>query len=74
MRLWIQLLNHGAAVKNRLQRDGWNLKTQNTDTLSASHADVDNEPAARRRLDAIGLLTSSILRIEFLRGAATRTN
>jgi hypothetical protein len=65
MRLRIQLLHRGEAVKERLQRDGWNLKAETVDTLSACHAAVDSESAARRRLHGLGLLTSATLRIEF---------
>ena len=65
MRLRIQLLHQGEAVKHRLQRDGWKLKAESSDTLSACHAAVDSEPAARQRLHSLGLLTSATLRIEF---------
>jgi hypothetical protein len=65
MRLRIQLLHHGEAVKERLQRDGWKLKPESIDTLPACHAAVDSEPAARRRLHGLGFLTSATLRIEF---------
>jgi hypothetical protein len=67
MRLKIQLLGRGEAVKQSLQRDGWKLKAKSSDTLSACHAAVDSEPAARRRLHSLGLLTSATLRIEFQR-------
>jgi hypothetical protein len=65
MRLRIQLLHRREVVKDRLLRDGWELKTESADTLSASHVAVDSEPAARRRLHGLGLLTSAILRVEF---------
>ncbi len=65
MKLRIQLLHHGEAVKDHLQRDGWKLKAESSDTLSACHAAVDNEPAARLRLYGLGLLTSAALRIDF---------
>src|SRR5262249_26096527 len=65
MRLRIQLLQQGEAVKDRLQRDGWKLKDESSETLSACHAAVDSEPAARRRLNGLGLLTSATLRNEF---------
>src|SRR5262245_9834601 len=65
MRLWIQLLHRGEAVKERLRRDGWKLEAESIDTLSAYHATVDSELAARRRLHGLGLLTSATLRIEF---------
>ena len=67
MRLQIQLLGREEAVKHRLQSDGWELKAESSETLSARHAAVDNEPAARRRLHSLGLLTSANLRIEFQR-------
>jgi hypothetical protein len=65
MRLRIQLLHRGEAVKEHLQRDGWKLKAESVDTLSACHTTVDSELAARRRLHGLGLLTSPTLRIEF---------
>ena len=65
MRLRIQLLHRGEVVEERLRRDGWELKAESVDTLSVWHAAVESEPAARRRLDAAGLLTSAALRIEF---------
>src|SRR6516164_776292 len=67
MRLRIQLLHQREAVKDCLQRDGWNLEGESRDTLSACHAAVGSEPAARRRLHKLGLLTSANLRIEFQR-------
>ena len=72
MRLRIQLLHQREAVKDCLQRDGWNLKGESRDTLSACHAAVDSEPAARRRLHSLGLLTSATLRIEFQRPDVSR--
>ena len=65
MRLRIQLLHQGEAVKDCLQRDGWQLDGESRDILSAFHAAVENERAARRRLHGLGLLTSATLRIEF---------
>jgi hypothetical protein len=35
MRLRFQPLHHGEGVKNRLERDGWKLKAESSDTLSA---------------------------------------
>jgi hypothetical protein len=65
MKLRIQLLRQGDAVRDRLQRDGWRLKAEGTDTLSACHAAVHSQAAARRPLHGLGLLTSASLRIEF---------
>jgi hypothetical protein len=65
MKLRIELLHQGEATKDRLQRDGWKLKAESSDTPSAWHAAVDSEPAARRRLYGLGLLTSATLRVEF---------
>ena len=73
MRLRIQLLHQREAVKDCLRRDGWNLKGENRDTLSACHAAVDSELDARRRLHSLGLLTSVNLRIEFQRFEVSRT-
>jgi len=65
MKLQIQVLGRREAVKQRLQSDGWELKFESSETRSASHAAVDSEHAARRRLHSLGLLTSATLRIEF---------
>src|SRR5262249_55281953 len=65
MRLRIHLLYRGDLVTERLQRDGWNLQAEGADFLSACHAAVDGELAARLRLQGLGLLTSAALRIEF---------
>jgi hypothetical protein len=65
MNLQIQLLHRGDVVKDCLRRDGWKLLSENRDTLSACHAAVDSESAARQRLHVLGLLTSAALRIEF---------
>jgi hypothetical protein len=72
MRLQIQILGRGEAVKCCLKRDGWKLMAKSSDTLSACHAAVDSEPAARRRLHSLGLLTSATLRIEFQPFAVSR--
>jgi hypothetical protein len=65
MRLRIQLLRFGKVAIDRLQHDGWRLKTENTDTVSACHPAVQSESAARARLHALGLLTTANLRIDF---------
>ena len=67
MRLRIQLLRQRQAVKDCLQRDGWNLRGKSGDFLSACHTAVDSEPVARQRLHSLGLLTSANLCIEFQR-------
>ena len=65
MKLQIQVLGRREAVKQRLQNDGWKLKSESSEILFACHAAVDSEQAARRRLHSLGLLTSATLRIEF---------
>jgi hypothetical protein len=66
MELRIQLLHQAQAVKDCLERDGWNLAAGAGPSLSACHPQVATEGDARQRLHALGLLTSAGLRVEFL--------
>src|SRR5262249_3611220 len=65
MKVRIQLLYRGEVVTMRLLHDGWRLTAESINTLTASHVAVDTEPAARRRLNRLGLLTSACMRIAF---------
>lgn len=49
-----------------LERDGWAIESDG-DAFFANNPDVADEPAARNRLDRLGLLTSARVRIEFER-------
>ena len=64
MRIYIELLRHREAVYCLLSEDGWRLDEANSG-FTANHPAVRDEPAARNRLSALGLLTSPSVRIEF---------
>jgi hypothetical protein len=65
MDLRIRPLGDPAPVREALQDDGWTLDPQPDGSFLASNADVPDEAAARRRLDALGLLTSNAVQIDF---------
>jgi hypothetical protein len=65
----IQPLRDHEAVRRLLLRHGWRLGQVNATQFSAKHPSVDDEHAARDRLNDLGLLTSSAVRIEFDRYA-----
>ena len=67
MHLRIQLLRDPDDLRHALRRDGWKLEAGRQDTVVASHPAVPDEVAARDRLQHLGLLTSSCLRIDFCR-------
>jgi hypothetical protein len=48
-----------------LRRHGWMLDEGVPGDFHASHAEARDQPAARARLEQLGLLTSSRVRIEF---------
>ncbi len=66
MRLHLELLRQAHLLRHVLQEDGWELKQQPNHSYSAHHPAIADEPAARNRLLRLGLLTSSLVRIEFL--------
>jgi hypothetical protein len=65
MVLSIELLGSPNRLRERLLNDGWNLENLRDGSLRATHAEVPDEAAARRRLCELGLLTSASLRVEF---------
>jgi hypothetical protein len=65
MQVHIHVLRSHREVLERLQRDGWELEKIQPDSLSARHRQVASETAARSRLYALGLLTSSAVCIAF---------
>jgi hypothetical protein len=66
MRVYFQPFRGGVALRQVLQADGWLLEGGD-DAFLAGHPGVTDEPTARSRLYRLGLLTSSGLRIEFVR-------
>ena len=67
MRIHVRFLRESYSIRKALEKDGWELKRQGENTLVAGHRLVHDEPAARRRLHELGLLTSGMLHIEFVR-------
>lgn len=65
MELQIQLRCDGAAMVERLQRDGWRIEAKTPHSLSAFHPEVASQPEARQRLHRLGLLTSRTMQITF---------
>jgi hypothetical protein len=53
------------AVKQQLEREGWRVDRKQDGSMLATNSEMQ-EPEARRRLDQMGLLTSSMIRIEFV--------
>jgi hypothetical protein len=66
MKMHIEAQSHAAALKDQLERDGWHVDQRQDGSMLATSRDVIYEPEARRRLDHMGLLTSSRVRIEFV--------
>jgi hypothetical protein len=69
LNIHIQPLRHHEAVRRLLMKHGWRLDKVNAMQYSAKHPAVDDEDTARGRLNDLGLLTSSAVRIEFDRYA-----
>ena len=65
MVVYISMLRWPNHVRETLSNAGWKLDAEDGASLCASHAEVADEPAARSRLQQLGLLTSASLRIEF---------
>jgi hypothetical protein len=65
MNLHLEPLRHAGDVKGLLRDDGWLLQQEPDGWLLASHPRVRDEAGARSRLQDLGLLTCSSLRIEF---------
>ena len=64
MTIHIELLRQREAVRELLREDGWRLDKANGG-FTAKHPAVQDEPTARGRLSALGLLISPLIRIEF---------
>ena len=56
----------GPTVSDQLESAGWHLDQATEGGFLASHSEIDSVPDARQRLQQMGLLTSSQVRIEFL--------
>lgn len=65
MKVHFQFLRGQAQLRGALLADGWQLSAVVGTHLDATHPEVGNEAAARGRLSRLGLLTSTLARIEF---------
>jgi hypothetical protein len=65
MNVHLELVRQGENVLEMLRHDGWSLEFEGGSYAVVSHRDVPDEPAARRRLTRLGVLTSRSVRIEF---------
>jgi hypothetical protein len=59
------MLRDGDAIGKTLCRHGWRLHQADASSFSAVHDQVFDQVTARHMLHALGLLTSSALRIHF---------
>ena len=66
MTLYVQVLRGNKEVRERLQRNGWQLGSISPNSLWARHPGVASGAEARRRMHRLGLLISAAVRIEFL--------
>jgi hypothetical protein len=67
MRIHVRFLRETDAIQEALQKDGWQLEWERDDFLTAQHPLVQDEAAARNRLQELGLLTARSVGIEFVR-------
>jgi hypothetical protein len=65
MKLQVQLLRHFDYLQDTLRADGWTVEVCPENLLLVGHPSVADEASARDRLDHLGLLTATCLRIEF---------
>jgi hypothetical protein len=65
MKVLIRTLREEADVGATLRDDGWVVTVGKDGVLSASHPDVPDEEAARKRLRSLGLLTAPSVHIDF---------
>ena len=65
MKVTIELLRSPAKLRRALEADGWRLEAAHEGTVRARHPHLSDEADVRSRLNDLGLLTSSAVRIEF---------
>ena len=64
MTIHIEMLHRGESIREVLREDGWQVDRADGG-YDAEHPAVQDGPTARARLNALGLLTSAALRIDF---------
>jgi hypothetical protein len=63
----LEMLHNRETIRELLRQHGWRLdRTDSETSYSAQHPTVTDQQSARARLNAVGLLTSSSLRIDFV--------
>jgi hypothetical protein len=65
MRLQLRVRDQTTTLKHVFQKAGWRVDSAEGDSLCVSHAGIASEGEARTELDALGLLTSHRVQIEF---------
>ena len=65
MDVYFEVLAKEFPLRAVLEEAGWEVEDDGADHFTASHRDVEDESAARERLEKLGLLTSVQVRIEF---------
>jgi hypothetical protein len=65
MKLHIETLRNREGIRELLREHGWRLDKGGGSSYSARHPAVSDQATARERLNALGLLTSPAVRIEF---------
>jgi hypothetical protein len=65
MNIYIQMLRSAARLRNTLEADGWRLEAAHEGAVRARHPHLRDAADVRSRLNDLGLLTSSAVRIEF---------
>ena len=74
MKVTIEMLRSSAALRKTLEADGWRLEAAHGGAVRARHPQLHNQADVRNRLYALGLLTSSALRIEFSPSVAEKSD
>jgi hypothetical protein len=65
MKVYIEMLRSAAALRKTLEADGWRLESTHGRAVRACHPHLHDRADVRSRLNDLGLLTSSAVRIEF---------
>ncbi|HEX5271808.1 MAG TPA: hypothetical protein VFW33_15025 [Gemmataceae bacterium] len=65
MKVYIEMLRSAAALRKTLEADGWRLESAHGRAVRACHPHLHDSADVRVRLNELGLLTSSAVRIEF---------
>ena len=65
MRLRLRVRDQSRTLGQVFQKAGWRVDSAEGDSLYVSHAGIGSEADARTQLDALGLLTSHRVQIEF---------